>query len=302
MATAAGRFGLYPATIGTLELTDVRMVGLKPQSKVHRAPVSGAVDAGANLLASAEPQVSFETRSLAALFGTVNPVTGFKITTLTLRLQQRDADEGFFMSTNVHQSEAFGGGFVALDNISAQSDDEAPIVAKLTAYAHSSDGLANPLTRSAAATISGTVPAFGTAFYMGPVYYNASEIPGIRSWSFEPGLKYVQPIVSGAVIPTMGYVVERRPVLRFNCLKTTADAAASVFLRTLAGALTFYGRKAVDAGIRVADISAVHLKISASAGAWFVENIEATELDDAMVSFVCFPTTVPTTSVASAIP
>lgn len=305
---AAGRFSIYPSSMSyagptTLNLTYLHRVGFESGAVINRVELGGSVDPGAHIVARADPMARLGTRSLSALLAAVPPATGLNLTGGgVLRYQQRD-DAGIFMSTNVHVSETFATGYAMIDSLSASQDDEKGVEANVQVYITSADGITNPITRAAGnANITGVTPAFGTEYYLGPVYTGGAELPGIRSVQVSYGLTCQPFRSSGAVFPTHVIPTRRQSSIRVQCHKLTADAGASWFLRAISTSFIVYFWQAADNGIRTAVGSGAHVKISSTDGAWRIVDTSGDGLDDAIVTFEYLPKTALTTSVTSTIP
>ncbi len=305
---AAGRFAIYPSSLiytgpTTLALTYLHRVGFDPGATINRVELGGSVDPGAHIVAKADPKAMLGTRSLSALLAVMPLATGLQLTGGgVLRYQQRD-DAGIFMSTNVHVSETFATGYGMVDSISAAQDDEKGVEANVQVYITSADGITNPITRAAGnATISGVTPAFGTEYYLGPVYTAGAELPGVKSIQVNSGLTCTPFRSSGAVFPTSVIPVRRQASIRVVCHKLTADAGASWFLRAISTSFIVYLMQAADNGIRTAVGSSAHVKIHSTDGAWRIVDTSGDGLDDALVTYEYLPKTALTTSVTSTIP
>jgi hypothetical protein len=304
---AAGRFAIYPSSVTyagptTLNLTYLHRVGFDPGAVINRVELGGSVDPGAHIVARADPKAMIGTRSLSALLAVMPLATGLQLTAGgVLRYQQRD-DAGIFMSTNVHVSETFATGYAMVDSLSASQDDEKGVEANVQIYITSSDGITDPITRAAGNATLSTTPAFGTEYYLGPVYTAGAAIPGIKSVQINSGLTCTPFRSSGAVFPTSVIPVRRQASIRVVCHKLTADAGASWFLRAISTSFIAYLWQATDNGIRTAAGSSAHVKIHSTDGAWRIVDTSGDGLDDALVTFEYLPKTALTTSVTSTIP
>lgn len=305
---AAGRFVIYPSSLSyagptTLNLTYLHRVGFESGATINRVELGGSIDPGAHIVAKADPKAMLGTRSLSALLTALNPSVGLQLTGGgVLRYQQRD-DAGVFMGTNVHVSETFATGYAMVDSISCAQDDEKGAEANVQVYITSADGITNPITRAAGnANISGVTPAFGTEYYLGPVYTGGAELPGIKSIQVNYGLTCTPFRSSGAVFPTSVIPVRRQQSIRVQCHKLTADAGASWFLRAVSTSFIVYLWQAADNGIRTAVGSSAHVKISSTDGAWRIVDTSGDGMDDAIVTYEYLPKTALTTSVSSTIP
>lgn len=296
--TAAERFVGYPFSMvhgsaQTLDLQQLHSVDLDPQAKIHRVFSSGSVDPQANILHAADPILTLGTYDLATLFGVLTPTTCLEATgNITARYQQRDSGGGIFTTGGTHVTEVLSGGYLCCTGLSVSQDSEDGMEAQLTLYGISSDGQTSPITTTTNANFSSApAVAFGSKFYLGPVYHNNAAIPGITQWSVDFGVRMTLSKTSGATFPTIGYIMKREPVFTFSSLKLTADAAANKFIRSQSGAFAFYALKGSDGGARVSLASNVHLKISVSStnGVWNLQKMSAKNTDDGTVTFQAMP-------------
>ena len=307
MATA-NRFSIFPCSFihagGTLNLAQMQGFGVEPGSATKRVFVGGAVDPKANLLASANPRLPFQTRDLTTLIGTVSPLTGLALTGAgaTFRIQERDEAEAFFLTGGTHETYTVAKGHLVIDSISASQDDQDGAVAQCILFALH-NGSVLPIVHNTGVDLAGApAPAFTSEFFMGPVYHNGVELTGILSQQVQFGLAFRQFRTSGAVYPSQGYIARREPVIRLTTLKADMNATVSHFLRATSGALACYFWKAADASDRVAVGTTVHLKITAATGAFSDDTFSVTENDDGTLTLNILPTGALAYSISSAIP
>ena len=307
---SAQRFGLFScSTISgsavTTIFTQIDSFDIIPGASRSRIYVAGSVDPKAHIEAFSDPRIRFGTRDQATYWGVVSPTTGLALTGAgaTFRLQERESLAGVFGATNAGDTFTVAQGIVIPQSISAQQDDAEGAIIESELVCES-NGSVLPIVKNTAVDISSgsLTPAFVSQFFMGPVYVNGSEIPGIISTRVDFGIQYSSKRTSGQVYPTLGAIVQRSPMISITTLKADATTALAMFLRALSGTIAVYFWKAADAGNRIAVATTSNLKISAAAGSWGEDSISVKSLDDATTTISIMPTGTLALSVASAIP
>ncbi len=307
---SAQRFGLFTcSTISgsavTTIFTQINSFDIIPGASRSRIHVGGSVDPKAHIEAFSDPRIRFGTRDQTTYWGVVSPTTGLPLTGAgaTFRLQERETQSTFGAAATAGDTFTVAQGIVIPQSISASQDDtEGAIIESELVCEH--NGSVLPIVKNTAVDISsGTLtPAFNSMFFMGPVYINSAEIPGIVSTRVDFGIEYSSKRTSGQVYATLGAITRRAPTISITTLKADATTALAMFLRALAGTVAIYFWKGADAGNRVAVATGAHLKISAAAGSWGEDSISVNNLDDAMTTISIMPTGSLATSITSAIP
>jgi hypothetical protein len=296
---SAKRFSIYPCSFvhagGTLNLAQMQGFDSRPDATIKTVYVGGAVDPKANIAVMANPKVTFGTRDLTTLLGTLNPLTGLALAAggATFRLQERDDGESIFLSTATHETHDVAKGHVILDGA----------VAQLTCHALY-DGTNEPIVHNTGVDFSDgePTPAFTSEFFMGPVYHNGSQLEGVTRWSVETGLVWMPSRVDGNVYPRQGFIARRTPKIKVTTLKVDTVASLNKVLRALSGTFALYLWKGANAGSRAGVASGVHLKVSAAAGAWRDESVAVTENEDGTATIEVLITGTLTWSITSTIP
>jgi hypothetical protein len=308
MATAK-RFSIYPCSFvhagGTLNLAQMQGFDSRPEATIRIVYVGGAVDPKANIAVMANPKVTFGTRDITTLIGTLNPLTGLKLAAggAIFRLQERDDGESIFLTAATHETHDVAKGHIVLDSIGAAQDDQEGAIAQLTCHALY-DGTNEPIVHNTGIDFSDgePTPAFSSEFFMGPVYHNGAQIEGVTRWSVETGLAFVPFRTDGNVYPGLGYIARRTPKIKVTTLKVDTVASLNKTLRALSGTFACYLWKGTNAGSRVAVATGAHFKVSAAAGAWRDESLSVTENDDGTATIEVLATGTLGYSITSAIP
>lgn len=301
----------YPATFAygeaggsTLSLPQLRGVDKSTGKALMEVIAAGSLDRAAVILSHADPRVGITSADLAAIVGGISPSVGLKITgTALFQLQQAEnagtftgADANILVTNSV-------GGFLSIGSISARQDDNnTGASAELLYYPHSSDGLTAPLALATGQDLTGA-PAFGSQFFLGPAYYDSSELEGLLASEVQFGIEYAVIRGSGDVFARKGRIKRRRPIIRLTFDKLSNVVTSGLFSGSLAGdTLAVYYRKGVHGGSRVADATAQHVKISCTAGEWGTDNISWSDDEDGNAVLTVLPTGTLAGSAASAIP
>ena len=253
-------------------------------------------------LVSADPVITLVTQDLVTAFGILSPTIGLSCTAATFRRQLRSCGSTFDAG-NTHYTYGcqYGGQWIPR-SISASQDDEGGVELTTEFHPISDNGLNLPVAPTDNATISGVTPAFVSKFFMGPVYINAAAVTGISRWSLDFGIKVSKKRFGGIIYPTCVTIDEQRPIITITAAKVNVDGVVDQFMRVLAGTIALYGRKHATSTSRVSDVTASHLKLSSTAGAWQVDEDSFSDTEDGMKTFNILPTAAMAASVASAIP
>lgn len=305
---SAQRFVLFPCSVvhgaaQTLNFAQIQDFAVNPGGTIDEFYAPGSIDRKANILANATPQITFGTQDLATYFGAVSPIVGLALTGAgTFRLQERSNLDGVFETGSTHETFTVTGGIIVPTRLTASQDDQTGAVLQSMLHVLY-DGTNVPVIHNTGVDFTAApAPAFTSEFFLGPVYHNSVEIPGITQVSVDFGIQFVARRTSGQVWATLGAITRRQPTFTFTTLKADVTSAINIFNRALSGTLAIYLWKGADAGSRVAVATAQHCKISAATGQWNDESIQVTGHDDATVNIIVRPTGTIATAVNSAIP
>lgn len=308
------RFGIYPLTLTyagptTLNVQQIGRWGIKPDANKETIIPGGSVDPSAIVLNYGNPSVEFETDDLATILSVVTPSAGLACSGGALFQLQKRADGATFAGGATNVTITSKKGFCYPKTLDVRQDRAGG--ARLTCeYVAQYDGTTtgtpavptDPMAIAANQALAST-PAFNARFYLGPVYVNAVEVPGITGYSVDFGIEYRTLRADGDLWPQVGSIFSRKPKFFFTLVK--ADYAASIgslFNAAPAGAIAFYLRKGAPGGARVADATTGHIKITMATGAWNADSLDVQEQDDATLRVACEATGTIAVSTASAIP
>lgn len=306
MATAE-RFSIFTASLTygsaqTLNLVQLESFSVKPQANKSSLIPGGLVDRAAVLVSHGTPQIGFTIRDLATLFGQVSLATGLATTgTSTFRMQER-SDGSTFETGATHETWTTTGGFVIVDSLTANQDDANGAMATCT-FVALWNGTTDPLVHNTGVNFSGVAaPAFGSQFFLGPVYHNSAALTGITSVTVNPGLSYEAKAFSGDPYPRRGVIVRREPTLSFTAAKIDTAGALDMFGGNITNSIYFYFQRGVDAGERVAAASSVHCSVGCTSAHWSPDEVSVSGNDDGTVTVTIMPKVAISVSVASTIP
>lgn len=286
---ASTRHGSYAARFGyagptNLDLVDIMGWSLRPGGNRIDVIPAGALSPGATILNFADPMAEIQTGDLTTVLGAVNIATGLSCTGgATLQLQKR-SDASTFTGSGTHRTITSAAGFLMIRDISAEQDSQQGAVCNLVYYPFSSDGITVPFALNASQSLV-TTPAFTSKFFLGPVYYNSSEVEGIHSVRVESGIEFHRGALDregGDLYNKTGFIRKQAPKVVIRTLDFQAfSTLTNLFATSTSSTFLFYFRKGATGPGRVADASTVHAKITATASVSSANEIRAMETDDA---------------------
>jgi hypothetical protein len=306
---SAERYSGYTASIihgAALTMNLVQLDSWRVQPNTRKATIipSGLIDPAHHGVASAAPVIEMTTRDFETpMASIVSPAIGLKLTGAgTFRFQER-TDCGTFETGATQETVTTTGGFLYPTGISATQDGEdgATLDMQLVALW---DGTTSPLVWNTGVDYTAvTVPSFVARHFMGPVYHAGAEIAGVTSITVDFGIQFEANMYSGDPYPQKGAIVQRNPTMSFTVAKVdVASALTTVFGSAISTGLVFYLWKGVTSADRVAVGTAEHIKITASAGDWALDEASVTGNDDGSVTFTARPTVALAVDTTSAIP
>lgn len=302
----ANRFSGYTVTLNNaVSLTQVDSWRLNPGTR--RAPIipSGAVDIAHVGIAGAAPTVSITTRDLSTFFAGVSASVGLSCSATSRFVYQERTSGGTFVAaaTNTHETLTCTTGFVYPVSLSAsqEGDDGAAIE---STFVPLWDGTTQPVVWNAGQVLTSvSTPAFVSRYFLGPVYHNGAEVPGITDVTIDFGIEFSARAFSGDPFPRTGCITRRQPSIRFTVAQVDAAAAlTTIFGSAIATGIVVYLQKGVTSATRVAAATAQHCKITAASGDWSLDEASVQGNEDGSVSFIATPTTTLAAVTNSAIP
>lgn len=301
---SAERYEIAPITLQygvgptDLDLAQMQNFQLSPNITKSRVRAGGSVDALAFIVSRGRPQVTFGTRDLATYFGQVSPTLGLPITGDAI-FREFERDEDDIWTGNGMTYTAGGGGFLIPQSLSASIDgpDGAVLTSMFLPYW---DGTNLPLVAAEGSMSGAPTVAFGSQFFLGPVYHNSTEIRGITQSSVDFGLT-----LSGAPLTPGPYdrssaITDRQPVFSFTTHKSNVNT--DLFGAGVNTNLSLYFQKGSSNSDRVATTTSEHLKVSCTAGFIEIQETGGEAGSDAMRQILVSPIGTIAISIASTIP
>jgi hypothetical protein len=297
------RYSGYTASFNAASLVLNQIGGARKMSgsRIKEIVPSGMVDRAANVMSAADPACQIQTDDLTTALGTISPTAGYNCTGVSKFQYQKRADMGVFSGAGANVLATLQLAFMFADTLAAAGDNEARLALNIVPLW---DGTNDPVAFSASQNLSGTAPAFNSHFYLGPAYLNGSQLTGLLSTSISFGIGFSCVRADGDPYCRAGSIIARRPMFKFTFehLDMVSATIGSFFHGSLGATMAAYFRKGSSGGVRVADASAVHCKVSCAAGTWGPDDVGVQEERDGAVSITVRPTGSIAVSVASAIP
>jgi len=306
---AADRFSGYTASFvhagGTLDLPQMGSYAVQSNRNITRVSSSGAVDPLAHILASASQMAQIGTQDLAAAFGVISPTAGLACSGASTFRYQKRANAGVFSGSTTNCTLVAQLGFLCPESLSASGDSPAELSLKFYPFY---DGTNLPFVTANSVDLSGvTAPAYGSVFYLGPLYLGSTQLEGVTSTRLDFGINFSQIPIDGLVYPKEGMIISRNPSLSVTLLKTsTLHANITNFFSAVVDSddIKAYFTKGVHgtAAARVAAATTSHCKVTVGTGQMGPDDISVSGESDATITYRINVTSTIALSVASAIP
>ena len=304
------RYGIYPASFthagGTLNLRQLRSQSLRRNGAFNSIRPGGSVDNAAHILSTANPTAGFSTRDLASVFSAVSLTNGLYCTGgHTMRWQKR-LEGGAFNTASVHSVQTTNRGFLNPIQLEVDVDSQTGSECTLEYLALSTAG-ENPITTLTGQAISGVTPAFNSVYYAGGVWLGASQVLGMIRQRVATGINYNARRADGGVFArsACSSITSRDPSIQLDFLNVgmVGSTIANMFASALGASLSVYFQLgSIGNDGRSATTNSSHIKVTAAAGTWGVEDIAVSGEDDAVVTVAVMPSAPLSISTVSTIP
>jgi hypothetical protein len=289
---------LYDAILNASTLHQIKRTSFNPGIEHQPLRQTGALDPTQIVVKGGEPRATFESMDLAGVLTAISPTAGLFINNATITIPwNRRANGGTFAggSNNFTLNALYG--LCILKGISASQGDEGA-VAEIECAFLSSDGLIVPVTAQVNQALA--AQAYGTAYAMGPMYIDSSQLTQVESIKVDPGINLVTKRFDGSVYPTLAFIQERNPTIditfeNFDALNTQGPLFASM----TTGAAYF--RKKLDGGTFVTDVTTGHVKLSFGTGLKVIQSADASDTGNGKATLRLIGKAL-SSSTASAIP
>lgn len=308
---AQDRFSVFPLTLvydgpTTLNIQQINRVSVRSGGKKDTIIPGGAIDPAAIMLLGADPIVSIASEDVATLLTAISLTGGLECSAGNNLVQfQKRADGGTFQTGSNHVVLTNKKAFVYPKKLSVSQEKPAELELEMVClFDGTSSGtpaVAVPPLVCATSTALTTTPAFNNRFYLGPVYVNSVQLPGVQDLDIDFGIEVQSKKSDGDVYPQICAIVARKPKLTAKFQKLD-NVPSSLFNAALPGEAAFYLRQGAAGGARTSDASTAHIKISAATGAYSAEDMEAAGQEDASLTIPIDVTGTLSASLASTIP
>jgi len=286
---ATNQYNMYSASFvyagpTTLTLTQLRSQSIQIGANKTTVKGAGALDPGAIYTGTIDPRFSLSTRDLNSILGAVSLTTGLNCTGGgTLRFQKRE-QAAAYASGSDHETISTTKGFLCLDSFGVDRDSVEGGEASLM-YVPLYDGTNAILVQNTGVSFSGvTAPAAVSAYYLGPVYHNGTQLAGLISSRVRTGINFQTRRTDGDVAPQDGFIAARDPMIELTFSKVDLGSTLSLFGTAAAGNIDVYYLRGTVGGRLATGSGDLHCKITAAASAMGSDTFEVTGEDNATVT------------------
>jgi hypothetical protein len=266
------RYGIYPAIFDSFTANNLDSVGVSSDVQLLVRRAGGAIPTTSSALIGAANSVALQSRDVNEVLTAASPTSaagGLAVSTLA-KMQWRQKGE----SGSAHVTVTSVSGFLYVNDFGAEQSSTEGADINFMYRALSASGNA-PLTINTSQALTGS-PAVNSSFKLGPLQVKGSTI-NIQRWRLRTGISYVAKPHSGLIHADEGTIDEVAYTLEFD----TDDAGVAATLSLGESSSITTGLVAYLRRIGQADGNAQHIKVSASAGTYVVENLEGSGTGDA---------------------
>lgn len=303
------RFEVSPFTINKAGPTAINFQQISNFTPVYGQSLSrirpgGTLDAVTHVMTNAQAQVTFNTQDLLTFFTEVSPSIGLAVVSpgATFRLQER-ADCGAFLTGATHLTITSALGCAYPLSYTASQDSNDPVELQ-GVYAPHYNGTVEPLAVNNGVDFAAApAAAFVSAYAMGPVFLNTTEVRGVTQHGIDFGLNYVRTPTTPATFPHAGSFNGRDPTMTTQTRKKDVMASlGSPFIAGVGGEVAFYLQQLTAYSGRTPRATAAHIKLSCTAAAISVQSESNEAGQDAMVTYAIKPVGALSVAVNQVIP
>ena len=287
------RYSIYPAIFDSFTANNLDSVNVSADVGLLVRRAGGDVPTTSSAIISAANSVSLQSRDVHEVLTNAGPqlsARGLSVSTLA-KIQWRQKGQ----SGSSHVTVNSLAGFLYVTDFGAEQGSAQGADINFVYRALSVGGNA-PLTINTGQAITGT-PAVNSSFKLGPVSVKGSTI-NVQAWRLRTGISYIAKPHSGAIHADAGTVDEEAYTLEID----TDDAGVSNILSLGESSSISSGLNAYLRRIGQADGNAQHVKVSATAGTYVVENLSGSGTGDATQRVIVTIDGRPTIGLNQAIP
>lgn len=297
----AGRYSMYPLISTELSLRQLDSIGYASNETKATIIPGGKLDVEHIGTGFASQALTITTRDLLSFFSVVSPAVSSRLTNILAYAQKR-SDGSTFNASAVHESWSLAkADIVPISLIASQQDTDGAVLTAEIRALH--NGSVEPVVRATSVDISGVAsPTFASRYFLGPVYYNLTQLPNVERVEIQFGLGYSPKGFNGSPFPTEASVIKREPVIKVTTTDMGADAAVNILSRGCSDTqpLKVYFQAGAGCDDRVAAATAGHIKIAATYYEWTTESWQIQGNEDGTVTFTFRPRAGSALSVATA--
>lgn len=272
------RFSGYPAKFGyatgqVMNLTHLESESIQANNTITPMRPPGMIDPDTHVLPRAKPMINMRTPDLLTILSNLSFTKGKCFDEVSQWYAQERDDCGEFLAANVatHSMVQSDKGFMFIDTITAEQESDQPaMVALIFVPLVPTSSSAAPLLKFGARAIAAASPAFVSAYFLGPVYKDGTEIPGVTRVSLTPRINFQGAPHSPGAFDNLGSIITREAEFTFSAAKTDEFDATQITGDPVGSTYKFYLQRADPTNNlgdgRIAKANNSHIMIGCSAG------------------------------------
>ncbi len=261
---------LGPVVVAAGQINQIKSYAPDPGIETILECSDGQVDYNFAAVMMQSPRLDFSTTAIARGLA-IAGISGYAVAAAADFWFQRIAAGGTRSGGLTSYKVSGTKGLLVPTSIECE-DSRQPAVLNFSLILISADGTAAPI----AITANQTMPAITAAdqlFVNGPVSINGTLVEGIKRTRIDFGIETIVEHGSGEGYPTFVGITRRRPTISFRTTDVTFLGSSAFFVAQGATDSAVYLRKVQKNGLRVADITAEHIKFSVDDGLISVRSV-----------------------------
>lgn len=276
-------------TSTTVNLRQMSSWKIRPQTSRKSVRVGGNINSQGSLLGRAKYTCEFETADLATLLPLITPRSGLKVDSAVFRLLQRDEAGAFKTGGNHVTWTAANGGALYTSSISVDAESPDGAIASSSFIPYGDTG-ADPWTIAASVDLdSAPTGTFTSVYFLGGVYVDGTELPGVQSQEIDFGIAFEDVIQTIGPYSETAFVRTAEPVFKVTSTSMASLAGKAVAGFAIGSDVSFYFQKGIIGGGRVAVATAEHIKVSCTAGTIEITDTGGEAPNDAQSQWTIYP-------------
>ncbi len=255
--------GVVATSAGQVNQITTRSINPGLETMVERS--DGQVDPTFAAVMTQAPTVTFDTTAVARALAYIG-LSGLAITgagTPTDLWFQRIAKHGTRMTGSSSTKFTVAEGIIVPTKLEASAKAFASV--GYSVHACSTDGAASPLAVTNNAAMP-TIVSTREYFTVGPASINGTAIENASSFSFDPGIEVQVLHDGGAAYPTFSFIQARKPTITIKTTNLAIITTLGFYAGQNATDSVFYLQKCQQNGMRIANGTAEHIKLTIDDG------------------------------------